>query len=149
MNQKWSTNIILIILVVVLAGVLGYVVLVKKPIVQNDEQTENAPEQTSSTNQENATPILSEIEALALVKTTWGDCPPLECSQVVASVTKQGSIIYVTATYEGLRDDSQSAERKTAVATYGSGKWTLGEVTVTQQCWPGRGHQDYSSEPCI
>ncbi len=130
MNQKGPVNVILIILVIILASALGYVTLVKKPISQS--------------------PVLTETSALALVKSTWGDCTLDSCSEVVVSVAKQGSETYVvTATYEGLRDDSSSAQRKVAVATFNNGKWTLGTPTVTQQCWPGRGHQNFSSELCL
>jgi hypothetical protein len=140
MNQKGSVNIILVILVIVLAGALAYVTLVKKPTSQKNEQPQNVSEQT---------PVLTDGAALALVKSTWGDCTPDSCSRVVASVTKQESGTYlVTAIYEGLRDDSSGAQRKVAVATYHNGIWTLGTPTITQQCQPGRGHQDFSSEPC-
>jgi len=93
---------------------------------------------------------LTNSEALALVKATWGGCTPDSCSEVLVSVSNIGGIIYVTATYEGLRDDSSSASRKVAPAHYDYGykAWVLETPVNTQRCQPGRGHQDFSSEPC-
>lgn len=94
---------------------------------------------------------LTNSEALALVKATWGGCVPDACSEVTVSVSNTGGVVYVTATYEGLRDDSSSASRKVAIAHYDYGykAWVLETPVTTQRCQPGRGHQDFSSEPCI
>lgn len=127
MNKKTKINFVSMILVVVLAGALGYFTLIKNP----------------------TPPELTEDEALELVKSTWGDCTQDTCSRVLVSVSKSESVIYVTATYEGLRDDSVASGRRVAVATYKDGKWVLGESTNTQRCHLGRGHQDFSSEKCI
>lgn len=48
MNQKGFANIVLIILVVILAGVLGYVTLIKKPAPVEQSQTNNS-QNTEST----------------------------------------------------------------------------------------------------
>lgn len=95
--------------------------------------------------------ILTNSEALALVKATWGGCSPDTCSKILVSVNNTEGIIYVTATYEGLRDDSTSASRKFAPAYYDFGykTWVLETPINTQRCQPGRGHQDFSSVPCI
>lgn len=95
--------------------------------------------------------ILTNSEALALVKATWGGCSPDSCSEVLVSVSNTEGITYVTATYEGLRDDSTSASRKFAPAHYDYGykTWVLETPINTQRCQPGRGHQDFSSVPCI
>jgi len=90
-------------------------------------------------------PTLTREQARSLVLTTWGGCDPSTCSSVV--VTVQNNI--VTAVYEGLRDDSASSQKKVAIASYVNNIWVLGEATVTQTCQPGRGHQDFSSVPCI
>lgn len=94
---------------------------------------------------------LTNSEALALVEATWGGCTPDSCSEVLVSVSNTGGVIYVTATYEGLRDDSSSAARKVAPAHYDYGykAWVLETPVTTQRCQSGRGHQDFSSEPCI
>ncbi len=141
MIQKGLVSTVLVILVVVLAGAFLYSELVKIPTSQKNEQPQNVSSQT---------PVLTEAAALALVKSTWGDCTPDSCSHVVVSVAQQGSGTYmVTATYEELRDDSSRARRRVAVATYSNGTWTLGTPTVTQSCQPGRGHQDFSADLCI
>lgn len=95
--------------------------------------------------------ILTDSEALALVKSTWGGCEPSTCSKVIVSVNNIGGVTYVTATYEGLRDDSSSASRRVARAHYDYGykAWVLETPVDTQRCQPGRGHQDFSAEPCI
>src|SRR3989338_7537737 len=49
MNQKGFANIVLIILVVVLAGALGYVMLVKKPASVEQPQTNNLQNSQSTT----------------------------------------------------------------------------------------------------
>lgn len=93
---------------------------------------------------------LTNSEALALVKATWGGCTPDTCSEVLVSVSNTGGVIYVTATYEGLRDDSSSASRKVAPVHYDYGykAWVLETPVTTQRCQPGRGHQDFSSVLC-
>lgn len=94
---------------------------------------------------------LTNSEALALVKATWGGCTPDTCSEVLVSVSNTGGVVYVTATYEGLRDDSTSASRKVAPAHYDYGykAWVLETPITTQRCQPGRGHQDFSSVLCF
>ena len=98
-----------------------------------------------------ATLNLTNSEALALVKATWGGCTPDTCSEVLVSVSNTGGVVYVTATYEGLRDDSSSASRKVAPAHYDYGykAWVLETPVTTQRCQSGRGHQDFSSAPCL
>lgn len=90
-------------------------------------------------------PTLTQELAQSLVLKVWGGCDPSTCSSV--AVTVQGNT--VTAIYEGLRDDSASSQKKVAIASYTNNIWVLGEATVTQTCQPGRGHQDFSSVPCI
>lgn len=91
-------------------------------------------------------PTISQEQARALVLKTWGGCTPDTCG----SVTVTASSNYVTAIYEGLRDDSVSAQKKVAPAYYSNGIWTLGELTESsQRCQPGRGHQNFSPDPCI
>lgn len=140
MNQK-LINIILLALIIILAGALIYVISINKTVLEDNVQYQEVS---------NSIPLLREAEALTLVKSTWGDCAPDSCSEVVVSITKQDSETYVvTAIYEGLRDDSSSAQKKVATASYVNGTWILGTATVTQKCQPGRGHQNFSSELCL
>jgi hypothetical protein len=55
----------------------------------------------------------------------------------------------VVVTYDGLYDDSVKASRIQATVTYQNGQWLKGPVSKTQQCWPERGHQDFSAETCL
>lgn len=147
MKQKGFVNIILVILVIVLAVALVYVTVDKKKVVEEKKEVQTTiPAQTTKPV---VTPALSQAAALTLVKETWGGCTQDTCSEVTVTVNKVDATTYVTATYEGLRDDSTSAQRKTAVAQYANGTWTLDTPTTTHSCQPGRGHQDFSKENCI
>ena len=69
MNQKGFANIILVVVVVILVGVVGYFVFVKKsePITQQ-------PTSTPTSNTQTPTPVnktLSESEIIARLKTDW------------------------------------------------------------------------------
>lgn len=94
-------------------------------------------------------PSLNQEQARSLVLQTWGGCTPDTCSSVTVTVQNSNGQYIVTAIYEGLRDDSTSAQKKVAVASYSNNVWTLGEATITQRCQLGRGHQDFSSTPCF
>lgn len=62
----------------------------------------------------------------------------------------------VTAIQDGFLDDSVRGQK--TVLTFvrepcpacgsSSAPWSLRSVEVTQRCWPGRGHQDYSKALC-
>ncbi len=97
----------------------------------------------------NATPVLTKEQAQALVSQTWGGCTPDTCESVIVTVQYNNGQYAVTARYEGLRDDSISAQKKVAPAYYSNNVWTLGSATVTQRCQPGRGQQDFSSDLCF
>lgn len=94
-------------------------------------------------------PVLTQAQAQTLVLQTWGGCTPDSCGSVNVTVQNSNGQYTVTAIYEGLRDDSSSAQKKVALASYNNGVWTLGSPTVTQRCQPGRGHQDFSAALCI
>ena len=55
----------------------------------------------------------------------------------------------VTVTLEGLLDDSVHAERWTLEFEPDGENYVLTHATRSQRCQPGRGHQDFSSEPCV
>jgi hypothetical protein len=96
-----------------------------------------------------AQPTLTQAQAQALVIQSWGGCTPDTCGSVVVTVQNNNGTFTVTAIYEGLRDDSSSAQKKVASAYYSNGVWALGNATITQRCQPGRGHQDFSAALCI
>jgi len=90
--------------------------------------------------------VISQQEAENLVKKTWGDCSDGSCWGVQVTVISPNSTI--SAIYTEL-DDSVAFVKKEAVATYNNGTWVLGTSTITQACHKGRGHQDFSTLPCI
>jgi Immunoglobulin-like domain of bacterial spore germination len=50
----------------------------------------------------------------------------------------------------GSADDSVEAGRfLVRVAEQADGTWRVTSATWSQKCWPGRGHQDFSTVPCI
>ncbi|HSL59712.1 MAG TPA: hypothetical protein VK866_17825, partial [Acidimicrobiales bacterium] len=55
----------------------------------------------------------------------------------------------VTATVTGLRDDSTAALRYEIVWEDVDGGHRLAEGELLRQCAEGRGHQDFSLEPCL
>ena len=55
----------------------------------------------------------------------------------------------VTVTLDGLFDDSVRAERWTLTFEPDGENYVLTDATWAQRCQPGRGHQDFSPEPCV
>jgi len=89
--------------------------------------------------------VISQQEAENLVKKTWGDCSGEGCSNFKITV---GQNNLVAGIYPQL-DDSVAFVKKEAIATYQNGVWVLGTPTITQSCHLNRGHQDFSTEPCL
>ena len=56
----------------------------------------------------------------------------------------------VSAEVDGVADDSIRGYRYVlrVVAATG-GKWRIANARWTQRCWPGRGHQSFTTEPCL
>jgi hypothetical protein len=55
----------------------------------------------------------------------------------------------VTVTLEGLLDDSIAAERFQLGLVRDGEAWKLDTAAWAQRCAPGRGHEDFSAEPCV
>jgi hypothetical protein len=55
----------------------------------------------------------------------------------------------VTVTLDGLLDDSVRAERWLLVFEPENGTYNLTSAVRTLRCQPGRGHDDFSAEPCL
>jgi hypothetical protein len=55
----------------------------------------------------------------------------------------------VTVTLDGLLDDSVRAERWTLEFGADGENYVLTAATWAQRCQPGRGHQDFTPEPCV
>ena len=94
--------------------------------------------------------VLADSVARDLVIAKWGDCQPNTCKQLNVKVLDGGGgAWYVEATYEGEMDDFTSGQRKIAPAFYREGSWAIEDVLVEQfRCRPGKGHEDFSAEPC-
>ncbi|MDE1465299.1 SH3 domain-containing protein [Spartinivicinus poritis] len=55
----------------------------------------------------------------------------------------------VTIIRDGFLDDSARGERwEIKLMRQHTGKWQTYSVTKAHRCWPGRGHEFYSKEPC-
>lgn len=155
-KQKGSTTTTVII--VILSIALLYFIV---PSILNsyNESTANKQRKESydryinnvstSTDKINTQPQLTQQEAYNLVIRTWSGCTRDTCEKVVVNVEEKNNIWYVTAIYEGLRDDSVSAEKKIGNASLDNNVWTLGVSTSTYSCQQNRGHQDFSNELCI
>jgi hypothetical protein len=55
----------------------------------------------------------------------------------------------VTVTLDGLLDDSVRAERWTLTFEPDGENYVLTDATWAHRCQSGRGHQDFSPEPCV
>ena len=55
----------------------------------------------------------------------------------------------VTVTFDGLLDDSVRAERWTLVFQPEDEGYRLDSAVRTLRCHPGRGHDDFTPEPCV
>jgi hypothetical protein len=61
-----------------------------------------------------------------------------------------GTVARATVTNDGLPDDSVRSTRHRLVLVYRRpGMWTLRSAAQSWRCWPGRGHQGYSTGLCV
>ena len=136
-----------IVIMVITLGLLYFIFAVL--ILGIDENRVQKQRKESYDRYISTRPELTQQQAQTLAVRTWGDCTSERCIKLIVTAEEKSDIWYVIATYEGLMDDSISAERKEAVATYSGGVWTLGTASTTHKCQPNRGHQDFSSELCV
>lgn len=105
----------------------------------------------STKNEPSAEPELAAPVAIALLGAE--DCEPDGAEERYRSCTltivKEGDRYAVTMTHDGFFDDSVKAARIRALVTRQGTAWVKSDVVETYQCWPGRGHQDFSPEFCI
>jgi len=98
-------------------------------------------------------PTLTREEALILLKDDVQDCEPDGVEEryrsCVLTIVQEGDRYLVTVTHDGFFDDSVKASRIEVAFTRSAGAWVKGEIVETYQCWPGRGHQDFSAELCV
>ncbi|MEN9231912.1 MAG: hypothetical protein Q6L68_13490 [Thermostichus sp. DG02_5_bins_236] len=55
----------------------------------------------------------------------------------------------ILITLEGLADDSVQGKRYRLEIGWTEAGWQMETVGSQQRCWPGRGHQNWSNQPCI
>lgn len=70
-------------------------------------------------------------------------------SSCTIDISRENNQWIVIVTHNGLFDDSVNAERRRAIITYKDGQWVVEEVFLTWKCQLGRGHQYFSTKPCI
>lgn len=144
MNKKCFVNIILVIIIVILAGLIGYFIFI--PELRNYLETSRPPSEEIE--------LTNEI-ALSLLRNDLlgGECRPEGVAYYYDScalgISKENNQWVVTITYDGLYDDSIRASRIRVDVIHQNGQWFKGEISRSQQCRPGRGHQDFSTELCI
>lgn len=151
--------IVLGLFIIILSALFGYFIgrgAKEGPPRQPIQQTQQTQEETKKETTEERVRVntfsqpLTKEEAEKLVFDAWGGCTPARCTKVtVVPVNLSNGNATVIAIYEGLQDDSVARERREATATLVNGAWVLGEPELTWQCWPGRGHQNFSDEPCL
>jgi len=75
------------------------------------------------------------------------DCPEIS----VEPIRAEGAWVSVLVTYGNCRDDSTTAIRNERRLSYDSDNQLLLEEIYrkTEKCHVGRGHQDFSTEPCL
>lgn len=146
MNKKNFLSIIFVIMIIILLGLAGYFALIQEPKTPSVIIT--------------PPPIAEEVEltneiALSLLKNDLlgGECHSKGdagvyrfCNINIAEENNQWIVVII---YDDLYDDSVRALRIQANLIYQEGQWVKGEISRIQQCQPGRGHQDFSSELCI
>ena len=89
-------------------------------------------------------PLLAAAEFLRL------DRASAQTTAVVATTGPEGTgPTTVTATLDRVLDDSVRAKRYELDFVRNGDKVRLLAARWTQQCWPGRGHQDFTTELCV
>jgi hypothetical protein len=103
----------------------------------NDYLAENGEDATA--------PVLAATRFLRLDRATAGT------TTIVARSSAEGQgPTTVTVTLDRLLDDSVRAQRFVVVlAPEGDGEWRLTSASAEQRCWPNRGHQAFSPDPCV
>lgn len=96
---------------------------------------------------------LTRERARELLGLQPGDCLPEGEPERYRSCTLEiavdGLRATVTITHDGFFDDSVKASRVEAVLEWRDGAWVMASSATTHQCWPGRGHEDFSAELCV
>jgi hypothetical protein len=69
--------------------------------------------------------------------------------RLVAPGPEGGDVVRVAVTEDGLPDDSIVAQRHMLRLRREGARWVVASERTLQRCQPGRGHQVFSSQPCV
>jgi hypothetical protein len=89
-------------------------------------------------------PIAAVTEFLGLDRSSAS-----ETTVVATSPGEVRDYSEVVVTLDGLLDDSVRAARYTVELHRQAKAWRVSAADWAQRCRPGRGHQDFSSKPCV
>lgn len=173
-TQRGSSKVVVLILLLVIVVGGGYYVYQKNTESESGSEESSGQEGDAGVDQPSGTdqsPDLSqfgtlnglgyeaaakkaeEIALFLVEKNSLGipDCPRVSADAITSlgegAIEKSWSL-YVT--YTGCRDDSIEAIREERMLTRSGSGWTLAEAHFTSnRCAAGRGHQDFSEEPCL
>ncbi len=89
-------------------------------------------------------------DPMALAQELYGTREPVEgnYSQRVELLSETAAEQVVLFTEVGLPDDSVRGQRHRLEFAPQGAEWRLTWAGRQVQCWPGRGHQEWSREPC-
>ena len=75
---------------------------------------------------------------------------PCDCAKRTVDIKKENEDWKIVVVDNTLYDDSEKANRFFMTAALHNGQWLIKNLDKTEiQCWPGRGHQDFSDQPCL
>jgi hypothetical protein len=86
-----------------------------------------------------------------IARDLYGTTEPVEgaYTERMQSRSTDPSTQVVLFTQTGLPDDSVRGERRRLEFRLKGSSWHLEWVGLQVQCWPGRGHEDWSNQPCL
>jgi hypothetical protein len=115
------------------------------------DESGSIPVDTFNAFLETADPRLSRSPIRAAVEFVGLEEPAALTTSVVQEQPsiEGGDEVIVTVTSDGLPDDSVRAVRYVLEFRQEEAGWRVHAATTAQACQPGRGHQDFSPEPCI
>jgi hypothetical protein len=87
----------------------------------------------------------------ALAQSLYGSAAPVEgnYSEEILTLSDSGSAQVLLFTQLGLADDSLRGMRYRLELLRHGGQWQLTWAGRQVSCWPGRGHEDWSTAPCL
>jgi hypothetical protein len=88
----------------------------------------------------------ASLDAMGLIPEFEGEETAYRASTSV--IRKTTDSVFVLHTMVGGGDDSVAGRRYRVVMARGDSVWAVTEVGRQVQCWPGRGHEDWSDARC-